>query len=422
MGNTMTIYDTFKNYGFTKYKKYDGEFGIEIETETKDPYDAPSFTYWSVHQDGSLRDFGQEYVLKQPVKYEYALPEALAEFEKRTAKIPFIKDSLSTSVHVHVNMLNESFKTMGNFLTLYSLLENILIRYSGPDRLSNLFCLPICDAEITYHNIISMMKHAETKSYKSMMMNENHVKYAACNLSSFNQFGSIELRSFRGETDIKSIQDWVDIIYRILQYSRKDISPRNILADWKSKEIKILDDIFSKNIRKSLSHKEELKLIEQNIWYAANIAYSVKDWELLDTPVKLPEFKPKQKELDAAAIRIFGALNFQSLDEVQSNEVLFYLRKEFNKKHGLMTEFIQKSEPVELRPRAPAINRGGLQNNPFNEQPVPQPMGGDPWGNLINPAAGEIVDWAEVDRQQEAQRIRNRAEDILRRQRNGDRA
>src|SRR5690606_24321632 len=108
--------------------------------------------------------------------------------------LPFIRDPVSASLHVHPNMLNETFQTMGNFLTLYSLFENLLIRYSGPNRLSNLFCPPICDAEETSRNIVGMMEAVENKKFKGLMYDENRVKYAALNLSSLSRYGSLEVR------------------------------------------------------------------------------------------------------------------------------------------------------------------------------------------------------------------------------------
>src|SRR5690242_2495326 len=120
------------------YKNYPRSIGLEIETETKEPYDIPRFSFWAVHADGSLRDFGQEYVLVQPLAIEQ-IPLALDEFKDKTKGIKFIQDSLTTSVHVHLNFLDQSFQTLGNFLILYTMFENLLIRYSGEDRLSNLF-------------------------------------------------------------------------------------------------------------------------------------------------------------------------------------------------------------------------------------------------------------------------------------------
>lgn len=397
----MTIRDFLANAGAKQFKKYDGEIGLEIETETRSaaayPKDflitdertgrltAPSLKFWDVHNDGSLRNFGVEYVLKQPVKYKGELSAALEEFSEKTAKVKFDKDSISTSVHVHLNMLNEKFKTLGNFFTLYSMFENILVRYSGPDRLSNLFCLPICDAEQTYHNMKQMIINANTKNYRAMLLSEGNVKYAALNLSAFNNYGSIEIRTFRGETDIDQIHDWVSILYKILEYSRKDISPKDIMLSWKEKEKKFLNDVFQE-YRKNLEHKDEMYLIDKNLWYAASVAYCIKDWNSLDQELKIPEFKPKQKELEFVAQNQFGRA-WINLDNAEQEWVVNKLRRDYEtkfytnfkkKSFGIDPGIMQVEFPVEGNIENPRVNNEEFERirhellNPAREQV--------PWG------------------------------------------
>ncbi len=354
----MTILDVLKNAVSSKgFKKYDGEIGLEIETETKKSYDLPEFTYWAVHPDGSLRDFGQEYVLRQPVRYKDQLKPALEEFQEKTKSIKFIQDSVTTSVHVHLNMLNESFLCLGNFFTLYTLFENLLIRYSGPDRLSNLFCLPICDAEETYRNIVTMMSSAQNKNYKGMMFNEGSVKYAACNVSAFHTYGSVEIRSFRGETNTDKIHDWVSILYSLLEYSRRDVTPKEIMLSWKNKKLDFLQEVFGK-YRESLRHKDELSLVDQNVWYAGSIAYSVKNWKTLDTVVNTP-FKPKQKDLDVYSNNFFG-VQFMRLDPAEQDYVVEYLTKEHNKKNSLKMDV--EADMMVVEDFGPDVNPAREQN------------------------------------------------------------
>lgn len=299
-----------------KFNHYDGEFGIEIETETKKGYEAPQFYFWTTHADHSLRDFGIEYVLKQPVKYKL-VNDALLEFQDKTKDLKFIPDSISTSVHVHVNMLDEKKVTLGNFLTTYTLLENLLIRFSGPQRLSNLFCLPICDAEETYIHATNFAKCLESKNPKGLILAENTAKYAALNLTALGKYGSLEVRSFRGETDVKLIQQWVDILNNILEYSRKSKNPKVIMEEFRLKPEEFKDKVF-KNNAKFLAHPEELELLDRNTFYAANIAYAVKDWEALDKK-DTSKFNPTKKDLESYAQAVF----YKSFDELQGGEQNF---------------------------------------------------------------------------------------------------
>lgn len=102
--------------------------------------------FWFAQIDPSLRGkFNQEYTLKQPVRFQGELDSALNEFQESTKNIKFIKNSITSSVHVHLNFLNSTFREMGNFITAYALTENLLSNYAGENRKSNLFCLyPRC--------------------------------------------------------------------------------------------------------------------------------------------------------------------------------------------------------------------------------------------------------------------------------------
>lgn len=296
----MTVRDLFA--GIRNFKNYDGEFGVEIETETKSPYEVPGFFFWTTHQDGSLRDYGIEYVLKQPVKYEI-VQEALKEFSEKTGKIKFIRDSFSTSVHVHINMLNESAITLGNFITTYFLFENLLIRYSGPNRLSNLFCLPVCDAEETCNIAVNMMRGLPTKSHQSLVVSENNAKYAALNLSALGKYGSLEIRTFRGETDVKIVQEWIDILNKLLVYSRNQKDPKDIMEQYRLGGIALKDKVFEE-LSPKLDHPEQEQLVSNNAYYAASVAYAVKNWHDIEKP--LEKFNPTAKDKDNYAMGLFG--------------------------------------------------------------------------------------------------------------------
>ena len=357
---------------FRNYNKYDGEIGLEIETSTKRPYDVPAFTYWTTHRDDSVRDFGQEYVLKQPLKFKDELPLALQEFEDKTKTIKFIKDPQSAGVHIHLNFLKETFLCLGNFLTLYTLFENLLIEYSGPDRKSNLFCLPICDAEETYKNICNLFKQVANKNYKGVVYNEQNVKYAALNLAALYMYGSIEIRSFKGETDIKNINTWVSIIYSMLEYARGARDPKDIMLEWKNLQVKLMDNVFGP-YAKELNFKDTKELIEKNVWYAASIAYSVKDWKILDIAKEIPKFKASQKDMDATAVQYFGRM-YADLAPGEAEHVIHLLKKNWAIKHGIAPEPIPVFEAPPVAPRRQARVRNiplpEVPMNPAAEQPM----------------------------------------------------
>lgn len=315
----MTIYETLnKVYG--NYKKWEGDIGLEIETESREEYSVPKFAFWDAHTDGSLRNFGIEYVLKAPLDFKTSFPKALDEFQEKTKGINFIQDSITTSVHTHLNFLNDTFITLGNFLTAYTLTENLLIRFSGPERLSNNFCLPMVDAEETYINIMNMLAGLGKKNWSAISFEPERTKYGAINISALRNFGSLEIRSFRGTTDINTIKQWVGILNSLQTYAREpNLLPPQIILKYQKEGPEILNDIFGSENRKLIAHKDEKQLMEETFWYAANIAYSVKDWTVFnDLPKKK---KVKSKDLDITSMTLYGQ-PFESLSQAQQRKVL----------------------------------------------------------------------------------------------------
>lgn len=314
----MTIRNALAKTFGRSYNNFKGEVGLEIETESRTDYKIPEFSFWVLHNDGSLRDIGREFVLRQPLMVDKELPEALKEFDDKTKGIKFVENSITTSTHVHLNMLNETFLTLGNFLTVYTLVENLLIRFSGEDRKSNLFCLPMCDAEEIFYSILKMVQGIGNKKYQSLSFSPDNVKYGAINLASLVGIGSLEVRSFRGTTDTKLIEKWVRILYCILQYARQDkLLPPQIILQFKEKGAELLSEIFGE-FREDIRHKEEDKLLEKNFWYAASIAYSIKNWDKLEEVAKPKKGKSKDIEKLAQAMfeRRFEDLNFEQQQQV----------------------------------------------------------------------------------------------------------
>ncbi len=296
------IYDDIRKQN--AMNRHDGEFGIEIETETHEEYRQPAFKFWSSHRDGSLRNYGVEYVLKAPLSHD-EIPVALQEFE---SKMPMNKliDSPYTSVHVHVNMQNEDWVTLANFLTTYTLMENVLVRYSGPDRVSNLFCLPIKDAEGCLDNILTVLSHVQKRAFGRIRLAEDQAKYSALNLATLYNLGTAEIRTFRGATTIEPINKWVTIIKRIKDFSRSKMTPIDIVNACVTDPVvfyrTVLGDCFD-----LVKDYDIPALTETNLVYAARIAN-------IEKQDKWPEFgqiKLKNvvrhglKDLDLWAMELF---------------------------------------------------------------------------------------------------------------------
>lgn len=281
-----------------------GTYGIEIETETKDEdiypknfikheidlathkkyMSFPSLKDWTGHYDNSLRNYGVEFVLSQPLIYEEAVA-ALDDFGKATKGIKFIEDAPSTSVHIHWNVFNESFLTMANFFALYALYENLLTAYCGPTRRSNLFALPIRVAERIADNISDLLKGLSNGNPAAMNYRDNDAKYGALNLSAIARLGSLELRSMRGLTKADDMKEWLGIVNHLIEYARSTgLTPTAVVNMYRDDAPELFTSTFGPYadvLRKAAGDDFDL-LIDKNAWYLKQIAESVVDWSKFD--------------------------------------------------------------------------------------------------------------------------------------------
>lgn len=322
------VYDVLKTHLRWGGDKHSGGYGVEIETETFNQYDYPRLKYWNCTKDGSLRDWGVEYILKAPMDPP-EFEKALAEFDLCEKKYKFNKGSVSTSVHVHVNFLNDTYLTLANFITAYALVENLLIKFSGPDRLSNLFCMPLRDAEGGVDSIVKMLTAISRNNYKASSLSIDQVKYGALNCAPLNKLGTLEVRCFRGETDAEVIKKWVNILDKLKKFAqRKGLTPVEVCNIFKLRREKIVTDIFG-DYAKDLVTEDTMKLLRENIWYAAKISNSCKDWSKFGVIKVKKVYKEKLKaELDALTAQQFPEANgYDNLEYAHRMVVLeLYLR------------------------------------------------------------------------------------------------
>lgn len=250
-----------KDYPLQKFqfKPSPGTFGIEIETEVESAASYPEdflnpkecsdtgqfipelnkyvkyYNLWNKSWrgvlDGSLRNFGVEYIVKKPLSYKGAL-SAIDEFAENTKGIPFIENAPGTSVHVHINMQDEEILTIFTYITVWTLFENLLIEFCGENRRTNLFALPtrVCEGNLSIYTQIVDNYLNRTKAF---YLSEHHAKYSALNVAPLNKLGSIEIRSMRGTTDPDILKKWVTILNDILIYSRGK-KPSEVLREYRS--------------------------------------------------------------------------------------------------------------------------------------------------------------------------------------------
>lgn len=294
-----------------KQKPCPGTFGLEIETETMERYDLEAgrnlgkynfpepntLKDWVIVEDHSLRNFGYEYILTKPLSFE-DVKAALDEFDKKTNKrgIKFLQDRHSTSNHVHINFQQETFKTLGNFCTLFVLFEEVLVSFCGEGRKSNFFCMTTKYAEGLTDKFVSffeMIYKASPKAFTTL--NEELSKYSSLNIVPLYKQGSVEVRTMRGSTDVATIYKWVGMLNALLKFARQDMTPIDIINCWRQEGMLLFCEIFEEYLVELGKGDDVEKLIERNLWSASSIACSVPDWNKIDQKMHDAQVKYDEK-------------------------------------------------------------------------------------------------------------------------------
>lgn len=299
---------------FRKWKPTSGRYGIEIETEVAEwndyptgflesagvnsrgleVYNTPELSDWVGNSDGSLRNVGIEFIFKKPLDFDKTLV-ALEDFGNKTKDIKFLEDQPSTSVHVHINFGPETLLSMANFITVWSLFENLLLDFSGEGRRSNLFASGLRTSEGIVDNYITMFTRVDCQDFSGVMFGDQNVKYAALNLASINRFGSIEIRSFRGTTEVSEISEWIRLLDKLFEFSKTPgLTPASFLSSYRERGTELLTDVFG-DMSSLLKVPDYEIMIETNLYPVFKMVSSVKNWDTYG--LIMEEVKPKKKTL-----------------------------------------------------------------------------------------------------------------------------
>ena len=195
-----------------------GDVGIEIEMELETPYIStkPFKNVWRLEGDGSLKVNGVEFVLKKPVEFSYVgtLIDNLKVKLKENDMT--ILPSIRAGVHVHVNMQQSTLGQMYNMLGCYYPMETVLTRFCGNGREGNLFCLRSRDAAGALKRLELSIKQ-EALHY----LDTDDIRYAALNIRSLFNYGTLEFRALATTPDLGLIEDWTKMVQKLKEYSER---------------------------------------------------------------------------------------------------------------------------------------------------------------------------------------------------------
>lgn len=258
---------------FALHKKFktDGDVGIEIEVEGENLPRLEKF--WKNEQDGSLRGPETvEYVLEKPMTLHdarIALKYLDAQYKANNA---VVHDSVRAGVHVHVNVQKLDMIQLYNFMTLYLVLEEVLVKWCGPTREGNLFCLRTCDADFL---ISQLQQAAETKAFNGLVTDQ--LRYASMNVKALGTYGSLEFRSMRGTRDLQLIYKWAEVLVKLRDKATTYENPEKIIEGFsEGQAYGFIKDVLSDDAPLFMCEGYERMLCD-GMRRAQDVAYCV-DW------------------------------------------------------------------------------------------------------------------------------------------------
>ncbi len=209
-------------------------YGIEVELEGKNFNNPPENVnlYWMSHKDGSLRcknpgDCALEYVSRQPFPIAHTEKAITALFGYLTSPGVKVYDSYRTSIHIHINFVMETFRTIYNFMTLSLILDELLVSQNGEHRVGNNFCLRARDALGQLQSLIWSIEHGH--NFFDVPAND---RYSSINFAALLKFGSIEFRSLECTTHEGRLLHWIGVLAEMKKKAKTYVNPVDVIQQF----------------------------------------------------------------------------------------------------------------------------------------------------------------------------------------------
>ena len=196
--------------------------GIEIEAENiplSNEYLSTILNYWEVVTDGSLRNYGTEFVSSMLRGSD--ISAALVELNQALADNNMVPDFTDrTSVHIHIDGRFSTAPHLRLLVLYYLMYEPLLFSYVGKDRENNPFCVPFYKNTNGINNLAILFKD-DFVFERVIPVVRGSTKYEAMNLRSLQEKGSIEFRAHYGTLNIEEIFNWIKILLTLFRLAKE---------------------------------------------------------------------------------------------------------------------------------------------------------------------------------------------------------
>lgn len=211
---TSKIKDVFGT-GYTTPK-----IGIEVELERITGEWDDETEYWRMHEDGSLRNNGKEFVSVPLARTQIA--KALQELDSVIADMGEGNASASyrCGIHIHYNVGHMQVGHLVDCLLGLTMLEPVLFAVFAPERSQSVFCVPWNRSMRWAQNMAGLGTErgsdwAANDYFQSLLANAS--KYQSINILPVARYGTIEFRMFPSTTDVDLIGAYVKVVQNCME-------------------------------------------------------------------------------------------------------------------------------------------------------------------------------------------------------------
>lgn len=256
MAGTDTVRNTFGiSSGVQKAPKLIA--GVELEIEDVAGVHGGLPHGWKAEEDGSLRNHGTEYISPPleasviPIHFNH-IHEGLVS---ASGKANHFSDR--TSIHVHVNCLDQTQDEVKSIVLWYALFEPLFFAMVDPSRSNNIHCVGLDQTSLS-----------ATYSRTLPIFVQKWSKYTALNLLPLSTQGTIEFRHMEGHNNIPRFTAWIKTLENLWTYGQANQLDKASIQS-PSRILMAFDEIFKDSLiggapASALRHSV-LNMVEDNV-------------------------------------------------------------------------------------------------------------------------------------------------------------
>lgn len=210
----------------------DIRLGIEVEQEYEGDGARHSVTRntpalnnaeWRVTRDGSLRNYGVEFVsnILYPYQVRSSLQTLLPVLDRGTY-------SWRSGIHVHVECADMSAEQLRSMAQLYAVMEPLIFAWEGTNRQESRFCVPWYTAPRGVHEMFTAI-NSNDADLISMSLN-SFGKYTSLNMIPLTRQGTVEFRHMQTTGDLDKIIEYVNMCLGIVSAGKQNLDALSVLS------------------------------------------------------------------------------------------------------------------------------------------------------------------------------------------------